>query len=78
MKCLNCRGRLGVKNTYSNSNSRTSRAVCERCGAVHTLVTKMQRVLKRGDGAKATARRLAAEDQVDVLESTAEVENSTE
>ncbi len=63
MNCTkpSCTGRLRVTHTYTEKSSKYQRAVCDRCGRVHTLSTVAAVVAARGDGAKARARRAAKE-----------------
>lgn len=62
MNCTkpNCVGKLRITHTYTEKSSKYQRAVCDRCGRVHTLQTVAVQAA-HGDGAKARARRAAKE-----------------
>jgi hypothetical protein len=59
MKCSKpgCDGDLKVSHTYSEGAAKYQRGVCERCKQVHCLLTIAEPVERRGDGARARARR---------------------
>lgn len=52
-----CEGKLRVTNTYSQATSKFQRAVCVTCKRVHVVQCIVEPVVRKGDGAKARARK---------------------
>lgn len=64
-------GELAVTNTYSNRDSRVSKALCPACKAKHMLTTTVQLLSgKRGEGPAAVAKRLRNESDLAQCESS--------
>jgi uncharacterized Zn finger protein len=61
MECERCEGKLKVTHSYRTPEGRTQRLECPECLLVHTAAVVLVNVdPKRGEGALALSKKLAA------------------